>query len=501
MPYGYIDMDDLAELVKTLEDLNQYKDEHKLEFYEPYDFQKAFHHAESGEEYLSGGYDIGDGKLAVQRALMTANQVGKTTSAAMEVAMHATGIYPDWWKGQKFDRAVNCVVAGKSNDSVRDVVQNELLGDPFSETAMGTGAIPKHLLGKTTRKAGVPNALSAVMVKHVSGKWSKIRFMAYEQGPDPYMGIKFDVGWLDEEPPQDVWTQFIRGTISRKEGEYQLLLTFTPEEGVTEVVDGFMNSLTTGQSLIRAGWDDAGHMTKERQAEILAQLPPHERDMRSKGIPLMGSGLIFPISDDAIMCEPFAIPAYWPCICGIDFGIDHPFAAVWVAWDREKDIVYIYDAYRQSGQLPPMHASAIKKRSPWIQIVWPHDGLNTDKGSGIPLASLYREEGLNLLPSKFSNPPGPNQKEGQGGNGVEVGLYEMFMRMNEGRLKVFSTLAEWFEEKRQYHRVTVNGKSKIVDRREDLMSASRYATQSLRFASIKPQPRRIVNTRSGLSNW
>jgi len=244
-------MDDLAELVKTLEDLNEYNETHKLESYVPYPFQVAFHHAEAGHHYLSGSYEIDyemNYTLAVQRALMTANQVGKTTSAAMEVAMHATGQYPDWWKGQRFDRAVNCVVAGKSNDSVRDVVQNELLGDPFSDTALGTGSIPKDKIGKTTRKAGVPNALSAVMVKHKTGKWSKIRFMAYEQGPDPYMGIKFDVGWLDEEPPQDVWTQFIRGTISRKEGEYQLLLTFTPEEGVTEVVDGFMNSLTTGQS-------------------------------------------------------------------------------------------------------------------------------------------------------------------------------------------------------------------------------------------------------------
>ena len=495
-------MDNLAELVKTLEDLQIYKEEHRLEFYIPYPFQEAFHHAKAGSTYESGNYaiDADDDVLAVQRALMTANQIGKTTSAAMEVAMHTTGLYPDWWQGTRFSEAVNCVCAGKSNDSVRDVVQNELLGDPFSETALGTGSLPKHLVGKTTRKAGVPNALSAAMVKHVSGKWSKIRFMAYEQGPDPYMGIRFHVGWMDEEPPQDVWTQFIRATISRPQS--LLLLTFTPEEGETEVVDGFINNLTTGQSLVKAGWDDAGHMTKERQETLLAQLPPHERDMRSKGIPLMGSGLVFPVSDDMVSCEAFPIPAYWPRICGIDFGIDHPFAAVWLAWDRDSDTIYIYDTYRVKGVLPPVHASAIKRRGAWMPVVWPHDGLNTDKGSGIPLASLYREEGLNLLPSKFSNPPSPNQKEGQGGNGIEVGLFEMYNRMEQGSLKVFSNLNEWFEEKRQYHRrKTKDGKSKIVDLREDLMSASRYAVMSLRFTSIKPQPRKITNTRQGISNW
>ena len=490
-------MSDLTDIVKTLEGLSTYRDENKMEFYVPYPFQKAFHHAKDGEVFESGNYESeSDKPLAVQRALMTANQIGKTTSAAIEIAIHATGLYPDWWEGQRFNENINVVVAGKSNDSVRDVVQNELLGDPFSETALGTGAIPKRLIGKTTRKAGVPNALSAVMVKHVNGKWSKIRFMAYEQGADPYMGIRFHVGWMDEEPPQPVWTQFIRATISRPQS--LLLLTFTPEEGITEVVDGFLNHLTDGQALVKAGWDDAAHMTKERQATLLAQLPPHERDMRSKGIPMMGSGLIFPVNDDDISIEPFPIPHFWPCICGIDFGIDHPFAAVWVAWDRDKDIIYIYDTYKVRGALPPMHSSAIKHRGGWMPVVWPHDGLNTDKGSGIPLASLYREEGLNLLPSKFSNPPSPNQKEGQGGNGVEVGLFEMLTRMEEGRLKVFSNLFDWFEERRQFHRKD----GKIVAIRDDLMAASRYACQSLRFASVRPQPRKINrNKQQGLSNW
>lgn len=493
-------MSDLEDLVKTLEEISEYRDTHKLEFYEPYPFQKAFFHAEAGQTYESGHYDIdldNNYQLAVQRAMMTANQIGKTTSAAMEVAFHATGQYPLWWRGIRFDRPVNIVVAGKSNDSVRDVIQNELLGDPFAEKIQGTGSIPLDCIGKTTRKAGVPNALSAVMVKHRTGKWSKIRFMAYEQGPDPYMGIRFDVGWLDEEPPQDVWTQFIRGTISRKAGEYTLMLTFTPETGVTEVVDGFMNHLTDGQALVKAGWNDAAHMTPERQAELLAQLPPHERDMRSRGIPMMGSGLIFPVSDDDISIEPFEIPAFWPRICGIDFGWDHPFAAAWLAWDRDKDIVYVTDVYRVSKQLPPMHASAIKKRGAWIPIVWPHDGLNTDKGSGVPLASQYRQEGLNLLPNKFSNPPGPGQKEGQGGNGVEAGLFEMLTRMEEGRFKVFSNLFEWFEEKRQYHRKD----GKVVDLRDDIMSATRYATMSLRHSSIQPTPKRINKRRQGISNW
>lgn len=484
----------MTELVEALQGLSDYRATHQLEFYQPYGFQKAFHHARD-RTVISAPHKVKEGPLAVQRALQCANQIGKTKSAAMETAMHATGLYPDWWEGKRFTKPVNCVVAGMSNDSVRDVIQNELLGDPFEESMFGTGAIPKDCLGKPTRKAGVPNALTAVMVKHVSGGWSKIRFMAYEQGPKPFMGIRFDVGWLDEEPPLEVWTQFIRGTISRK--DYTLYLTYTPENGVTEVVDGFMNHLKAGQALVTATWDDAPHMTKQRQEEILAQLPAFERDMRSRGIPLMGSGLIFPIEDEKIMCDPFEIPPHWPRICGIDFGWDHPFAAVWIAWDRDTDTVYIYDTYRESKALPPIHASTIKHRGYWIPIVWPHDGLAADKSSGIPLAQQYRAEGLQLLPNKFSNPPGPGQKEGQGGNGVEAGLFDMLTRMEEGRFKVFSNQPDWFEEKRQYHRKD----GQVVKLRDDLMAASRYAVMSLRFASLKPRPRVSQNTYQGITNW
>lgn len=474
----------VKEFADTLTKLQEYRNTHKLEFYAPYDFQKDFHNSKDENN-----------DTANQKALMAANQVGKTYSAAMEITYHATGLYPDWWDGIRFKTAVQCLVSGHRNESVRDICQAELLGDPFDESAIGTGTIPRHLIGKPTRKAGVPNALTAVTVKHTSGKYSKIRFMAYEQGADAFMGIKFDVGWGDEEPPLPIWTQMIRSTFSRK--IYVLLLTFTPENGVTEVVDGFMNHIKPGQSLSRAKWDDAPHMTKEKREAYLEQLPPHERDMRSKGIPLMGSGLVFPINDETIMVDAFEIPAHFARIVGMDIGIDHPFAAAWLAYDRDTDIIYVYDCYRERNALISTQASSIKKRGSWMPVAWPHDGLQRDPKSGTAIADLYRAEGLNLLPEKFTNPPAVNQKEGQGGNGVEVGIMEIYNRMETGRFKVFSHLHDWFEEKRQFHRKD----GLIVKLRDDLMAATRYATMSLRFSSTQPITRKRINKRQGLSNW
>ena len=516
----------VSDLVNALTDLADYKRFNKMEFYVPYPFQLAFHYAKEGQVYESGHYDLREGEVAEERALISANQIGKTLSAGMETAFHLTGcypekgehfypeywpgtvppvkcefagqdIYPNGWEGMRFDHAVSIMCIGKSNDSVMKVIQNELMGDPLEQPeSLGTGTIPKNKIVKTYRKPGVVNAFSSALIKHVSGKNSKVWFLAYEQDVGTIMGTRFDGAWPDEEPPQPVMSQLKRGQLSKS--KKTIYSTFTPEDGVTEVVDQLLNNMESYQAVVRAGWDDAPHMTPEKREKELTKFPKHERDMRSKGIPLMGSGLIFEgINDEDISCEPFELPEHWPRICGIDFGWDHPFAAVWIAWDRENDTVYIYDCYRERKVVPPVHASAIKHRGAWIPITWPHDGLATDKGSGVPLASQYRAEGLNLLPEKFSNPPGPNQKEGQGGNGVEAGLFDMLTRMEEGRLKVFSNQKDWFEEKRQYHRKD----GQVVKLRDDLMSATRIGDMSLRFASLKPRPRIQRNTYQGLSNW
>ena len=66
-----------------------------------------------------------------------------------------------------------------------------------------------------------------------------------------------------------------------------------------------------------------------------------------------------------------------------------------------------------------------------------------------------------------------------GGNGVEIGLVELYERMTTGRLKVFSHLTDWFEEKLNYHR-DENGN--IVKVNDDLLAATRYAYMMRRYA-------------------
>ena len=466
-----------------LEKLAYHKKYNKLAFYDPYPFQREFHHAH-GHKTES---------VANQVGLICANQVGKTTAGAAEAAYHTLGEYPDWWEGMRYSCPVTVLCAGVSNDSTKRIIQNELLGGLKGTGDWGSGMIPKHALGEPTRKAGVPDAYEKILVKGKYGA-STIWLMAYEQGWKKFQGVRFHFGWPDEEPPEDIWSQMLRGTISQTDS--RIAMTMTPEEGMTGVVINFMNDLKAGQALITATWEDAKHndnterhdigdthLTEAKKSQILEALPVWQREMRSKGVPLVGSGLVFPLeNEESIICDPVDIQPHWPRLAAVDFGSDHPFACVWLAWDRDLDIVYLYDSFRQRRKMISENASEIRKRDTdkVIPVVWPHDGNQQDPKSSKSYAQLYRDEGVNMWFESFTNPPAAGQKKGD--LGVEVGLDHMWERMNSGRFKVFRGQHEWMEERRMYHRDT---SGKIVAIRDDLMSATRYGVQSLRNARVR----------------
>lgn len=462
-----------ARALEIAKELEYRKAHNRLKYYEPYSYQKEFHEA-----------------LASQKLLMAGNRVGKSYCGAMELAFHLTGLYPDWWRGRKWKKPIRAWAGGSSNETTRDICQNQLLGQPDDIAAHGTGSIPINCIIETVRKPGVPNAHSSVLIKHVTGENSRLGFKAYEMGAIKWAGEPVDVIWLDEEPPADIYSQAVTRTADR---DGMVFMTFTPENGMTSIVAQFINDLKKGQYIQQAGWDDAPHMTESVKEQILSALPPHERKMREQGIPALGSGLVFPVPEEMIKCDVFKIPEHWPRVCGMDYGWEHPTTAIWLAWDRDSDIVYIYDSYSQSKEIPAVHAAAINARPRWIPVVWPRDGRQADKGSGTPLADQYRALGVNMLRGGgrtwggwFTNPPSDGQREGTGGVSIESGVMDMLERMKTGRFKIFETEKGVFDEFRMYHRKD----GKIVPFKDDLISSIRYCVMSLRHARLHTtQPR------------
>lgn len=229
------------------------------------------------------------------------------------------------------------------------------------------------------------------------------------------------------------------------------------------------------RAVVQMTIDDAEHYTDEQRQAIIDSYPEHEREARIKGIPSMGSGRVFPIAEEGIVIDPISIPSHWPQINGLDFGWDHPFAAINMAWDRDSDCIYLCKEFAAREQTPVVHSAAIKSWGPWIPCSWPHDGLQHDKGSGEQLAKQYGAQGLSMLNDKATFQ--------DGSNGVEAGISEMLDRMKTGRWKVFSTCGGWIGEFRLYHRED----GLIVKLKDDRISASRYAMMMLRFAKVKPK--------------
>lgn len=177
------------------------------------------------------------GKEHRERLFIAANRVGKTQVAAYELALHLTGRYDDfapWWDGRRFDRPVKAWASGDTGKTTRDILQASLLGPPG---APGTGMIPAHLIERTPSKQGLPDAVESIYVQHVSGGLSVVQLKSYDQRREAFQGTAQDFIWLDEEPPEDIYTECLLRTMTTGG---LVCLTFTPLMGLTPLVLSFL---------------------------------------------------------------------------------------------------------------------------------------------------------------------------------------------------------------------------------------------------------------------
>lgn len=421
---------------------------------------------------------MSNGKKYRQRAIIAANRTGKTVMGAYEMACHLTGEYPDWWEGRVFDHPIKAWAASKSNQVTKEVVQEELLG---SVTDIGSGMIPKDRIVRTTKKPGVADAIEAVFVQHATGGVSELVFKSYDQGRETFQGTKKQVIWLDEEPSDpNIFSECLTRTAGSEGEEGIIYCTFTPLFGLSDVVLSFLpegkipadgvDPNNPHKYVTQVTWDEVPHLSQSWKEEALASYSQHERDARSKGVPSLGAGAIYPYPEDELVVEPFEIPMWWPRAYGLDVGWNKT-AAIWGAIDPDSKQIYLYSEHYQGNEPPAIHASAIRSRGDWIEGAIDPASQGASQVDGKRLLDLYEQEGLRLSPAD---------------NAVESGIYQVGQLMASGQLKVFSTLRNWLSEYRVYRR-DENGK--IVKKNDHLMDAMRYFVASgLDIARTMPDP-------------
>jgi len=222
--------------------------------------------------------------------------------------------------------------------------------------------------------------------------------------------------------------------------------------------------------LVMADWNSAPHLTEAAKLELIQSIPPYQRDARSKGIPVLGSGAIYPVPESDIVITDFELPPHWPRAYGMDVGWQRT-AVVWGALNRDTDVLHLYAEHYRGEAEPVIHAEAIKARGKWIRGSIDPSSRGRGQIDGRRLIGMYRDLGLDLT---------------EADNSVETGIYELLTRMTSGRLKVFKSCQNWLGEFRLYRR---DEKGRVVKERDHLMDSTRYLCSRLQdVLGIPPSP-------------
>lgn len=449
----------LVKTLKALEEINSRRLYNRMDFFEPYEKQQEF-------------FDMGTTKR--ERLFSAGNQLGKTEAGAFEFSCHVTGRYPDWWLGRRWDRPIKAWATGETGLLTRDVVQKKLFGEPGVMEARGTGYIPKSCVDwdkDIIMARGVGELYDTVQVKNINGGKSTIKLKSFEQGRQKWQGDSVDLIWMDEEAEEDIYLEAVTRTNATMGC---MFTTFTPLKGIQGIVKRFYNEANDQRGKVVMTIDDVKHLSEEQKKIIIASYPLHMREARTRGVPMLGEGVIYPVPESDISVTPFTIPAHWYKLWGIDFGgqteTSHPFAAALLAWDKDTDTIYVVHTVKLHAKRPLDHAAAMKAVAPFVPVAWPWDGAPNEKGTGEPVAAAYKKEGLKMRPTPARWPDGSLS--------TEAGILDIYQRMTTNRFKVFSHLRDFWDEFRSYHRE----KGLIVKIDDDVLSAVRIGVMDLRHA-------------------
>jgi len=382
------------------------------------------------------------------RLLMAGNQVGKSLACCFELVCHLTGEYPDWWEGKKLTEPTNFWVAGENTALLRQSIIQTLLG-PVGE--YGTGLIRHKDLDfeslSDTQK--LTTSITSLRVKHKSGKFCQVDFKSYDAGRTAFQAFKGSI-LMDEEPSLEIYNEIITRTVALGDNAL-VMINFTPLKGEGELIRNFLegHAIKTGEispakHITNITWDDAPHLTEQAKAELIKEYPVYMRDARTKGLPMLGVGAVYPIAEDRVFIDPlpFTIPDHWKRYASLDFGWKDPTAITWHAIDPDSGIDYQYFEHYLSEAPVGTHAEIIKAQNKVagfeIPICCDPSGGGRSIADGTATRQMYFTDYLIAMTSAD--------------NALETGIAKAFQAMLDGKLKIYTTCVNTRREFRSYSR-------------------------------------------------
>jgi phage terminase large subunit-like protein len=358
------DVPDPAKLLKlarqTMSSAERRKKYRRIDF-----LDTAFWYPSQLKFFAAGGSGVH------QRLIYGGNQTGKTLCCAAEFSWHCTGDYPHWWTGKRFKGPIRAWVVGESSTLVRDTLQKQLTGigaggQGGDNSDFGTGMVPlESFCRKPVMVAGGTGAIDTLFVTHATdGKVdgvSTVTFKSFEMRREKLQSETLDLIWIDERPNEEVYSELLART-SATNGH--IMVSYTPigEGAAAGVTYKFLSEPSADRAVFRISGEEAKHITDARREELASGYSEHERETRLEGIPQLGTGPIFPVELLPAVVKSFNpedVYSWCKLIVGVDFGYDHPFAAVLLAWSPSTNQTWVIDSFRMERSSALYHVQRI----------------------------------------------------------------------------------------------------------------------------------------------
>ena len=183
-------------------------------------------------------------------------------------------------------------------------------------------------------------------------------FLASATHPESMEGAHVQGAWLDEagQMSQLAFETAVRRA-SFKAG--QVIVTSTPYNRGWLYRDFYLPWREGNPDYLVAQFPSTANPTypKDVLERNRRSMNPARFRMMHEGAFERPEGMVYTQWCDSMIIEPFAIPAQWERFAGVDFGFNHPTAAVFAARDPDG-VYYLYQEYRKAGDLLANHAQA-----------------------------------------------------------------------------------------------------------------------------------------------